>query len=73
MTTPLLKVADVATRCQVDALTVRRWIDRGELPAYKIGREWRIEPAAVDAFLAARQTAADAIDTTPAPVTRAAR
>jgi len=73
MTTPLLKVQEVATRCQVDALTVRRWIDRGELPAYKIGREWRVEPASLDAFLAARRTAADAVDTAPAPVTRAAR
>ena len=71
MTTPLLRVSDVATRCQVTGLTVRRWIDAGELPAYKVGREWRIDPASVDAFLAARRTAADVVDTTPAPVTRA--
>lgn len=72
MTTPLVKVSEVAARCQVDALTVRRWIDRGELPAYKIGREWRIDPGALEAFLEARRVGAQ-VDTVPAPVTRAAR
>ncbi len=38
----LLTIKDVAKRDQVDEKTVRRWIDRGELAAYKLGRQWRI-------------------------------
>jgi excisionase family DNA binding protein len=35
--------------------TIRNWIRRGELPSYKLGASRRIDPADVDAFLAARR------------------
>ena len=37
-----LKVEEVAARLKVQERTVRDWILRGELQAYKIGKEWRI-------------------------------
>ena len=37
-----LKVEEVAARLKVQERTVRDWILRGELEAYKIGKEWRI-------------------------------
>lgn len=69
MTNTLLKVADVAQRLGVDSFTVRRWITAGDLPAYKIGREWRVEPGDLEAYLAARRTGDAPVDTAPAAVT----
>ena len=37
-----LTVEEVAGRLKVKEKTVRDWIGRGELEAYKIGKEWRI-------------------------------
>jgi len=37
-----LTVAEVAERLKLNQQTVRNWIDRGELPAYRIGRRVRI-------------------------------
>ncbi len=49
---PLLTIADVAERLRVNAKTVRRWIATGELPAYKVGRQWRVAEEDLSAFLA---------------------
>lgn len=68
-----MRPADVATLVGVDPYTVRRWIKRRELAAIKVGREWRVERSALDAFLDARRTAPAPVDTTPAAVTRAGR
>ena len=37
-----LKVEEVAARLKLKEKTIRDWILRGELPAYKLGKEWRI-------------------------------
>jgi excisionase family DNA binding protein len=64
-----LTVQQVADRYSVTAHTVLGWIACGELRAINVGRtrgakkpRWRITPAALDAFEAARST------TPPAPV-----
>ncbi len=51
-TSRLLTVADVAECLRVNAKTVRRWIATGELPAYKVGRQWRVAEEDLWAFLA---------------------
>jgi excisionase family DNA binding protein len=40
--TELLTIEEVAGRLKVREKTVREWIGRGELDAYKIGKEWRV-------------------------------
>lgn len=49
-----LSVAEVCALLRVTSKTVRRWIAGGELPATKIGRDWRIARSDLRAFLAAR-------------------
>ena len=39
---PFLTPQEVSDLLQVSVYTVRRWIKQGELPAYKVGRLWRI-------------------------------
>ncbi len=55
-----LKVEEVAARLKVQERTVRDWILRGELPAYKIGKEWRIRRDHFDEAMEARLVAPEA-------------
>ena len=57
-TPTLLTVAEVAERLRVSTMTVYRLIQRGELAALRIGRSYRIEPSALDAYLSAGSDAA---------------
>src|SRR5436305_10767769 len=42
MTDEFLTVGDVAETLKLNQQTVRNWIDRGELPAIRVGRRVRI-------------------------------
>ena len=50
----LLTIQDIAGRCQVATKTVRRWIDSGEMTAFKLGRQWRISEQDLKLFLRER-------------------
>ncbi len=49
----LLTPADVADRLQVNERTVTNWLRKGHLRGFKIGKEWRISPDDLQAFLEA--------------------
>jgi excisionase family DNA binding protein len=50
----LLTVPQVAEICRVSTKTVRRWLERQELVGLRLGRQWRIRPRDLEAFLRAR-------------------
>lgn len=52
-----LTVAELASQFQRKPSTVRAWLEAGRFPgAYKLrGRDWRVPPAAVQAFREAEQ------------------
>ena len=50
-----LTVRQVTSILQVSRRTICRMIDRGELPAYKLDRDWRIAREDLDQFLAERK------------------
>jgi putative molybdopterin biosynthesis protein len=39
----------------VKTVTIRRWIDKGELPGYKIGKELRVEKQDFERFISSRK------------------
>ncbi len=49
----LLTPTDVANRLQVNKRTVTRWLRKGHLRGFKVGKEWRISPDDLQAFLEA--------------------
>jgi len=51
-----LTVNEVADILRVSKLTIWRYIDAGVLPAYKVGRDWRIEQTELDKFLDTRRS-----------------
>lgn len=52
---PLHTIRQIAAICQVSEKTVRRWIERGELVAYRLGRQWRIAVPDLENFLKLRR------------------
>lgn len=46
---------EIAAKLRVDISTVRRWITSGQLPAIKVGKQYRIESRAYDQFLKDRE------------------
>lgn len=55
---PFLTVVEAAQRLRVSRMTILRLISAGELPAYRIGRQFRLEPGAVDAYLTRQRVSA---------------
>ena len=47
----LLTISEVKDILRVSEKTVRRWIATGELPAAKLGNQWRIRPRDLDDFV----------------------
>jgi excisionase family DNA binding protein len=56
--TEYLTVEEVAGRLKVKEKTVRDWIGRGMLEAYKIGKIWRIRSDHLDQAMEARRVSA---------------
>jgi excisionase family DNA binding protein len=54
---PYLTVEEIAEMLQVSIDTVRNWINRkrNPLPAFKIGREWRVERKDLNEFIQQRK------------------
>jgi len=46
---------EVAEMLKVSRQTVYRWIRSGELEAYKLGHDWRVEKTDLDRFLESRR------------------
>lgn len=55
----LLTVDDVAALFKVSRMTIWRWCNSGRLPAFKIGREWRIHRRELDALVQQQMKAAN--------------
>jgi excisionase family DNA binding protein len=51
---------EVSALLRVSTQTVRRWIKEGTLPAYKVGRAWRIREVDLDRWLNGNRTATTA-------------
>lgn len=56
----LLTTQQVAAQLQVDAKTVRRIIASRELPAYRVGRTFRVHPDHLAAYISGLAIAPDA-------------
>lgn len=47
----MLSIAEVAEYLNISAKTVYRLIEKGELPALKVGARWRFKPEDLEAYL----------------------
>lgn len=54
MSTQLLTAAEVADQLRVSTMTIYRLIRSGELPAVRVGRNYRVPVADLERYLAAQ-------------------
>jgi excisionase family DNA binding protein len=57
-TDPYLTTEEVIEYLQVNIRTIYRMVKRGEIPGFRVGRQWRFRKRDVDAWLAKRDAAA---------------
>ena len=50
----MMTIAEVAKYLKLHELTVRRLAREGELPAFKVGRQWRIKRDLLETWIADR-------------------
>lgn len=46
-----LTVEQISDHLQVSKETIYRWLDKGHIPAHKIGRQWRFQIDEVDEWI----------------------
>ena len=47
----LMNIRQVADYLQLNQTTVYAWAQQGILPGYKLGRNWRLRPSEIEAWL----------------------
>ncbi|NNJ09777.1 helix-turn-helix domain-containing protein [Chloroflexales bacterium ZM16-3] len=48
---PILTVAEVAQYLRVSETTIWRWCSSGKLPAFRIGRSWRVRQSDLEVLI----------------------
>ena len=52
----LLTTEQVAELLQIHINVIRKWLKEGKLPGIKLGREWRVDPQDLEAFIQAAKS-----------------
>lgn len=48
---PWLSVEQIAVYLAISKETVYRWLEKGKIPAHRVGKQWRFKPSEVDAWV----------------------
>lgn len=51
MTKRWMSVSEIAEYLGVAAITIYRWLEKGQIPAHKIGKQWRFNQDIVDSWV----------------------
>lgn len=62
MSPSLLTAAEVADQLRVSTMTIYRLIRRGELPAVRVGRNYRVRAEDIEAYLSGQRVDPASVD-----------
>jgi excisionase family DNA binding protein len=51
MTERWMSVSEIAEHLGVAAITIYRWLEKGQIPAHRVGKQWRFNQSEVDAWV----------------------
>ena len=46
-----ISLSEVAEYLGVAEVTIYRWLEKGKIPAHKIGTQWRFKPSMIDEWV----------------------
>ncbi len=66
MTERWMSVSKIAEHLGVAAITIYRWLEKGQIPAHRVGKQWRFNQSEVDAWVKSGDASEDATAQTSA-------
>ncbi len=66
MTERWMSVSEIAEHLGVAAITIYRWLEKGQIPAHRVGKQWRFNQSEVDAWVKSGDASEDATARTSA-------
>jgi excisionase family DNA binding protein len=60
MTERWMSVSEIAEHLGVAAITIYRWLEKGQIPAHRVGKQWRFNQSEVDAWVKSGDASEDA-------------
>jgi len=54
-----ISVDGIAKHLGVAAITIYRWLEKGHIPAHRVGKQWRFKPSEVDAWVTSGNASED--------------
>lgn len=48
---PWLSVEEIADHLKISKETVYRWLEKGKIPAHRVGKQWRFKLSEVDEWV----------------------
>lgn len=46
-----ISVDEIAEYLGVATITIYRWLEKGRIPAHRVGKQWRFKPSEVDEWV----------------------
>lgn len=57
-----MSVGEIAEHLGVAAITIYRWLERGHIPAHRVGRQWRFNQSEIDKWVKSGNASEDAAE-----------
>ena len=60
---PWFSVEEIAEHLKISKETVYRWLEKGKIPAHRVGKQWRFKPSEVDEWVKSGSASEERIST----------
>lgn len=57
-----ISVDEIAAYLGVAAITIYRWLEKGRIPAHRVGKQWRFKTSEVDEWVKSGNASEDTTD-----------
>jgi excisionase family DNA binding protein len=57
-----ISVDEIADYLGVAAITIYRWLEKGRIPAHRVGKQWRFKTSEVDEWVKSGNASEDATE-----------